>query len=131
MRAIGGKAWVFGDNINTDVMAPGLYFKSSIDDLLPNFLDDGHHEETPRAWPAGADELLERDEVRRSVRDAIDRLPESYRNVLMLRDIEELDTAEVAKLLEISPGAVKTRLHRARVALREQIDPVVREGASE
>jgi RNA polymerase sigma-70 factor (ECF subfamily) len=45
----------------------------------------------------------------------------------VLRDIEELDTAEVAGLLDITPGAVKTRLHRARAALRELIDPELRE----
>jgi RNA polymerase sigma-70 factor (ECF subfamily) len=61
------------------------------------------------------------------VREAISRLPETHRNVLLLRDIEELDTAEVAKMLEISAGAVKTRLHRARVALRELLDPVLAE----
>ena len=97
--------------------------EESIDDLLPNFLEDGHHADTPRQWEGGAEEWIERDEVRHAVREAIDRLPETHRNVLLLRDIEELDTAEVAKMLEISDGAVKTRLHRARAALRELLDP--------
>lgn len=71
--------------------------------------------------PVGAAELLERSEVREQVRAAIDGLPETYRTILILRDIEDLDTAEAAELLGITPGAVKVRLHRARVALREQI----------
>ena len=101
--------------------------EESIDELLPTFLEDGHHATTPTAWPGDAQEWVERDEVRSAVREAIGRLPDTHRNVLLLRDIEELDTAEVAEMLEISPGAVKTRLHRARVALRELIDPALRE----
>ena len=103
--------------------------ETSIEELLPNFLEDGHHVDAPQPWQAGAQELVERSEVRSAVREAIDRLPDTHRNVLLLRDIEELDTAEVARLLEISEGAVKTRLHRARVALREQIDPQLREAS--
>ena len=55
---------------------------------------------------------------RSRVRSAIDRLPENYRAVILLRDIEELDTDETAALLGVTPNAVKTRLHRARQALR-------------
>jgi RNA polymerase sigma-70 factor (ECF subfamily) len=101
--------------------------ETSIEELLPGFLEDGHHANAPQPWQAGAQELVERSEVRGAVRQAIDRLPDTHRNVLLLRDIEELDTAEVARVLEISEGAVKTRLHRARVALREQLDPLLRE----
>ena len=101
--------------------------EESIDELLPTFLEDGHHIDAPQEWPGNAQEWVERDEVRSAVREAIGRLPETHRNVLLLRDIEELDTGEVADLLEISPGAVKTRLHRARLALRELLDPVLRE----
>ena len=52
------------------------------------------------------------------VRKAIDQLPLNYRSVLLLRDIEELDTDETASLLGVAPNAVKTRLYRARQALR-------------
>jgi RNA polymerase sigma-70 factor (ECF subfamily) len=62
--------------------------------------------------------------MRQQVRAAIDQLPETYRTVLMLRDIEELDTPEVATMLGISANAVKIRLHRARQALRTLLDPV-------
>jgi RNA polymerase sigma-70 factor (ECF subfamily) len=67
------------------------------------------------------DDLFEQQEVRKQVRGAIDDLPDKYRIVLVLRDIEELDTAETAEMLGMTPGAVKVRLHRARLALREQI----------
>ncbi len=56
------------------------------------------------------------------MRTAIDELPESYRMILLLRDIEERTTDEVAELLKLSPANVKTRLHRARQALRELLD---------
>ncbi len=61
---------------------------------------------------------------------SIDQLPESYRNVLLLRDIEELDTEETAEAMGISPGAVKTRLHRARQALRGLLAPHLEEAAA-
>jgi RNA polymerase sigma-70 factor (ECF subfamily) len=67
------------------------------------------------------DDLFEQKEVREQVRSAINDLPDNYRIVLVLRDIEELDTAETAEMLGMTPGAVKVRLHRARLALREQI----------
>jgi len=88
-----------------------------IDPLLPTFLDDGHHVEQFSDWAAPADVMLERKETRAAVRANIDLLPESYRSVLLLRDIEELSTQEVADALGLTPTAVKVRLHRARQAL--------------
>lgn len=88
-----------------------------IEELLPRFREDGHHAETWSDFGAPADVLLEQREVRGRVRAAIDRLPESYRTVLLLRDIEELDTVATAELLGVSANAVKIKLHRARQAL--------------
>jgi RNA polymerase sigma-70 factor (ECF subfamily) len=89
-----------------------------IDDLLPRFHEDGHWAEPVSPWNTSSDALLERRETQALVRKAIERLPGSYRKVLVLRDIEELDTEETASLLGVTPNAVKTRLHRARQALR-------------
>lgn len=94
-----------------------------IDDLLPRYLEDGHHAAHLPEWRESAETLLERREVREFVRDCIGQLPESYRTVLLLRDIEELDTAEVARILGVSANVVKVRLHRARQALRTLLDP--------
>jgi RNA polymerase sigma-70 factor (ECF subfamily) len=58
-----------------------------------------------------------RGEARKTVRECIGQLPENYRVVLTLRDIEEFSTQEVAGMLAITPTAVKVRLHRARQAL--------------
>jgi RNA polymerase sigma-70 factor (ECF subfamily) len=88
-----------------------------IDDLLPRFLDDGHMVDPATSWSPPILETLERREAASAVRAAIDRLPESHRTVLMLRDIEELSTRDTAEILGISETAVKLRLHRARQSL--------------
>jgi RNA polymerase sigma-70 factor (ECF subfamily) len=100
--------------------------EEAIEDLLPKFLEDGHAAVPSAPWEGSVEALLERAETRALVRSAIDRLPESYRTVLLLRDIEELDTDETARVLEVSSNAVKIRLHRARQALRELLDPALR-----
>ena len=91
--------------------------EESIEALLPSFLEDGHHAEQFSDWATPADRLIERRETRTLVRGCIEQLPDTYRTVLMLRDIEELSTQEVAEMLTITPTAVKVRLHRARQAL--------------
>jgi len=96
--------------------------EESIDNLLPGFLEDGHAEKSTPAWRQSADELIERAENRALVREAIEKLPDSYRTVLLLRDIEEFDTETTAKQLDITVAAVKTRLHRARMALKTLLD---------
>jgi RNA polymerase sigma-70 factor (ECF subfamily) len=101
--------------------------EASIDELLPRWKEDGHPLDAPAPW--SADKLVQRDQLRGLVQQGIDRLPDTYREVLMLRDIEEFDTQETARMLGITPNAVKTRLHRARQALREVLDPALREDA--
>jgi RNA polymerase sigma-70 factor (ECF subfamily) len=91
--------------------------EESIEDLLPAFQEDGHHVEQFSDWNIPADELLERREAQAAVRACIEQLPDNYRSVLLLRDIEELSTQEVAATLGMTPTAVKVRLHRARQAL--------------
>jgi RNA polymerase sigma-70 factor (ECF subfamily) len=97
--------------------------EESIDTLLPAFQADGHHAEQFASWDEPIDVTLGRRETAAFVREAIDRLPESYRVVLLLRDIDGLSTEEAAKMLEITPNAVKIRLHRARMALRTLLAP--------
>jgi RNA polymerase sigma-70 factor (ECF subfamily) len=95
-----------------------------IDDVLPTFDETGHHTRPVRPW-RDADDGLVRAETRAQVRECIDRLPETYRTVLLLRDIEGLDTDETARLLGTNNAVVKTRLHRARQALRTLLEPIV------
>lgn len=103
--------------------------EESIDDLLPTFKDDGHARIEPRDWSKSALQLVESRETREFVRGCIDRLPDLYRTVLLLRDIEEMDTAEAAGVLGVSEGVVKVRLHRARHALRRLLAGRFEEGA--
>jgi RNA polymerase sigma-70 factor (ECF subfamily) len=95
--------------------------EESIEEQLPRFASNGHHAAAVAPWKS-AEEVLAVRETRELVRDAIDSLPETHRTVLLLRDIEELSTREAAELLELSENAVKVRLHRARLALRELLD---------
>jgi RNA polymerase sigma-70 factor (ECF subfamily) len=99
-----------------------------LDPLLPAFKEDGHHEERFQTWAEPPDVAMRRAERQALVRQCIDTLPERYRTVLLLRDIDEMDTNEVASLLGITPNAVKIRLHRARQALRSLLDPHFRGG---
>lgn len=99
---------------------------TSIENLLPTFDDTGHHARRLAAWQGAPTEQVEAAELRQQVRTCIDALPEPYRVVLLLRDIEELDTAETAQRLGLTETAVKVRLHRARQALRTLLDPLLR-----
>lgn len=101
----------------------------NLDDLLPQFEADGHQKNPSRPWKPSSETGIEDKDTCRLVRAKIEELPSQYREVLMLRDIEELDTDETARLLGISGAAVKTRLHRARQALRALLDPYMTEGA--
>ncbi len=98
--------------------------EDSIEELLPQFEADGHQVRHPTPeWEGSAETLLARKETRSIVREAIDRLPDSYRSVLLLRDIEEFSTEEAARSLGVTANAVKIRLHRARQALRTLLEP--------
>jgi RNA polymerase sigma-70 factor (ECF subfamily) len=96
--------------------------EESIEELLPRFDETGHFADAPSAWDTSTDRTYERAETRAMVRAAIEELPPSYRTVLVLRDIEELDTEEAATMLGVSQNAVKVRLHRARQALRALLE---------
>jgi len=112
--------WLHRIVVNTALMklrTQRLKPEESIETLLPAFRADGHHVEQLRDWSVPADALVAQAETRATVRGCIAQLPEAYRSLLLLRDIEERSTRDVAEALEITPAAVKTRLHRARQAL--------------
>lgn len=97
--------------------------EESLDHLLPAFREDGHFVERFDSGSEPADRQLLREEEQAAVRAAIDELPEHYRTVLLLRDIEGIESAVVADQLGITTNAVKLRLHRARQALRTLVAP--------
>jgi RNA polymerase sigma-70 factor, ECF subfamily len=93
-----------------------------IETLLPRFDQDGEWIDEPATWTDATETILERRDSREMVRRCIERLPDKYRSVLVLRDIEELDTDETARCLATSANTVKVRLHRARQALKTLIE---------
>lgn len=103
--------------------------EEQIEDYLPRFLPDGHHTQKFQSWTEPADVALSRKETAEMVRTAIEELPETYRTVVLLRDIEGLSTEETAKIVNTTPNAVKIRLHRGRLALRTLIAPHMVAGA--
>ncbi len=104
--------------------------EEDIEQYLPRFLEDGHQVEPSAPWSESAETILQRAELCALVRGSIDCLPETYRTVLLLRDIEERSTEESAEILGVTPNAVKIRLHRARQALRTLLDPHMRNVSS-
>lgn len=101
--------------------------EASIEELLPEFDRFGCRIEPVWQWSETVDEMLARRQTRELVVDKIAALPEDYRIVLMLRDVEEYDTREVADLLGVSTNVVKVRLHRARAALKRLLEPLFAE----
>ena len=97
----------------------------SLEDQLPTYLADGHRAGDRSFlladWSATPEETLLTGEARKTLERALDRLPDHYRAVLVLRDVEELANEEVADILGESVSTVKSRLHRARMALREEL----------
>lgn len=102
--------------------------ETPIDDLLPRFDDEGVRRDEPRATIRDPQSALEATRMRRFVRDQIENLPDGYRIVLQLRDIEGYSTREAAEAIGVAEGALKVRLHRARSALKKLIEPLWEEG---
>jgi RNA polymerase sigma-70 factor (ECF subfamily) len=96
------------------------------EDSLDALTEDQGGDYTPAfltSWREVPLEALERKELSEILRNAIDGLPTIYRNVLVLRDIEEMSVKETAAALEITEGSVKVRLHRARALLQRDLAP--------
>ena len=97
----------------------------SLEEHLPTYTEDGHRagdrSDLLVDWSSTPEEWVLSGESRRVLENAIDSLPDHYRAVLVLRDVEELSNEEVASIVGDSLASVKSRLHRARMALREQL----------
>ena len=94
-----------------------------VEDLVPRFLPTGAHVETFNAWRESAPAEAATEPAAGAVRDAVGRLPSTYRVVLLLHDVEGVPATDLAGILGISANAVTLRLHRARMALRRLIAP--------
>ncbi len=126
------KAWVFRIARNAcfmkrrkSVYAPAQ--ELSLEDLLPAFEGEGERRKLQIAdWSALPDSQVLNSELRGVLQQAISELPELYKSVILLRDVEELSTEETAQILDVGTDVVKTRLHRARLAVRQKLDGYLR-----
>lgn len=122
-------SWLYRVTANAALMrlrSQRRHAEVSTEELEPGFLDrqgSGFGQGPPGGenWSKRPDDELQSDELRRHIQQAVDGLPEIYRTVFLVRDVEGLSTEETAEVLSLSVPTVKTRLHRARMALREQI----------
>ncbi len=95
----------------------------SLDEYMPALDRDGGHVKLQIAdWSSLPEDRMLRAELRRILDQAIARLPDTYRSVILLRDVEDLSTEETAQVLDLSVDVIKTRLHRARLAIRQEVD---------
>jgi RNA polymerase sigma-70 factor (ECF subfamily) len=126
------RAWVFRIARNAcymkrrkSVFAPAQ--ELSLEDFLPHMDRQGGQRKLEIAdWSALPDTQALRSELKSVIHQAIKELPEIYRAVILLRDVEELTTGEAAGVLEVTDEVIKTRLHRARLGVRQKLDGYLR-----
>jgi len=93
-----------------------------VHDPIDKHFENGHHAPV-RRWRLRPEQAAMWLETRELIEKSISELPENYRDVLVLADVEELPNAEIAAMLGLSLAAVKSRLHRARVLMRHALAP--------
>jgi RNA polymerase sigma-70 factor (ECF subfamily) len=97
---------------------------------VESFVEHEHEDAPARRWSVEPEEAVLTDETHQVIEEAIARLPEMYRDLFVLADVEGLPNAEIAELLGLSVPAVKSRLHRARLMMRKALAPYFEEAAT-
>jgi RNA polymerase sigma-70 factor, ECF subfamily len=126
------RAWVFRIARNACLMKrrKSVYAPAqelSLDQFMPPVHEHGDHIHLEIAdWSDLPDARVLRAELKSVLDAAIAQLPDTYRSVVLLRDVEELSTEETARILDLSTDVVKTRLHRGRLAIRQKLDGYLR-----
>jgi RNA polymerase sigma-70 factor (ECF subfamily) len=116
--------WLYRIVVNTALMrlrAQTRIPKEVLDTTGPLFTDEGEHAQEVAEWALTPEAVLLRQETLSVLQQGIERLPELYRAVYVLAEIEGLPYQEIATILDLSVGTVKTRLHRARLFLRAML----------
>lgn len=96
---------------------------------LDEVLGNGHPGLTMKPWSVAPDQPLLDAEQHRLIEEAVAQLPEAYRDIYVLADVEGLPNAEIGEMLALSVPAVKSRLHRARLMMRDALAPHFEEAA--
>jgi RNA polymerase sigma-70 factor (ECF subfamily) len=122
--------WLYRVATNTALMhrrATARRPSESLELYLPRFDADGTHAATPAELQvaAHADELLDRQVLAEKARHVITRLPDLYREAFVLRDLEDMSTADVAQTLGVEAATVRQRVHRARLMVRGYLSDLV------
>lgn len=123
-------SWLFRIATNAALMhrrATARRPSEPLDQFLPRFDERGQHAATPAELQvvSRAEELLDRQFLADKAREVIATMPDIYRDAFVLRDLEEMSTADVARALDIEPAAVRQRVHRARLMLRGYLSDLV------
>jgi len=116
--------WLHRIVVNQCLMKLRSNRRKGTERLQTRFDESGHTWQSAARCTQSPLENAEETEARSIIRSSINKLPEPYRTVLMLRDIEGFDTEGTARLMHCSEVCVKTRLHRARSALRMLLEPI-------
>ncbi len=103
----------------------------SIEEFMPVFTEEGMHANHVGDWSKEVERKMLDKELGGVIRKFTDRLSEKYRVVFVLSDVEGLSNEETAQILGLTVPAVKSRLHRARLYLRERLSRYLQEGTME
>lgn len=124
------KAWLHQIVVNealTELRKQSIRKEESLDEFMLDFDDTGHYVESYQGQLIDIDTLLKSIEVKQEIEKSIDKLPDNFRVILILRDYEGYSTKEVAEKMSMTEQNVKVRLHRARLAMRNLLHSTINE----
>jgi len=124
-------SWIYRICVNTCLMRlrrSRKYETVSIEGFMPVFTEDGMHAGPVDDWSKAVERKALNKELGQVIKRFMEDLPEKHRVVFALSDVEGMSNEETAKILGLTVPAVKSRLHRARLYLREQLSRYLREG---
>jgi RNA polymerase sigma-70 factor (ECF subfamily) len=121
--------WLYRITVNAALMrirSERRHREALLEDASPRYSEQGEIAEPIDDWSTAIDDDAGNRELAKFAAVAVDDLPDTYRSVFVLRELEELSTEEVADILDLTVPTVKTRLHRARLALRKALAEHIR-----
>jgi RNA polymerase sigma-70 factor (ECF subfamily) len=124
------KAWLHQIVVNESLIElrkKSARKEESLNELMLDFDDTGHYVQSYKGQLSNIDSLQNSIEVKQQIKQSIDKLPDNFRIILILRDYEGYSTKEVAEKMNMTEQNVKVRLHRARLAMRNLLHPVINE----